>query len=102
MAIEPGRLSRLELTGGEAGAAKEGAQRNSRRSRERIVVLRSILLIGCPSRFAVLERRLFVDGHAFFSHRQDHRDADIGSGDRRQIDYLLFAEKFLGAIEQLV
>jgi hypothetical protein len=58
---------------------------------------RFILLIGCRSRFAVLERRLFVGGHALFGHRQDHGDADIGSGDRRQIDDLLFAEKFLGA-----
>ena len=63
---------------------------------------RSILLISCRSRFSVLERRLFVSGHAFFSHRQDHGDADIGSGHRRQIDDLLFAEKLLGAIEQLV
>ena len=62
----------------------------------------SILLISCRSRFTVLERRLFVSGHTFLGHRQDHGDADIGPGHRRQIDDLLFAEKFLGAIEQLV
>jgi hypothetical protein len=48
---------------------------------------------GCRSRFAVPERRLFISGHAFFGHRWDHGDADIGSGDRGQIDDLLLAEK---------
>ena len=42
---------------------------------------RSVLFISSRSRLAVLERRLFVCGDAFFRHRQDHSDADIGSGD---------------------
>ena len=60
------------------------------------------LFLICRSRFPVLEWRLFVGGHALFGHRKDHGDADIGPGHRRQIDDLLFAEKLLGAIEQLV
>jgi hypothetical protein len=36
------------------------------------------------SRFAVLERRLFVSGHAFFGHRQDHSDAVIFAADTRE------------------
>jgi hypothetical protein len=42
---------------------------------------------------AVLERLRFASGDAFFGHRQDHGDADIDSGDPRQIDDLLFGEK---------
>ena len=52
------------------------------------------------SGLAVFERRLFVGGHALFGHREQHGDADIGSGDPSQIDDLLFAENLLGPIER--
>src|ERR1700733_8542369 len=58
--------------------------------------------IKVRSGLAVFERRLFVCGHALFGHREQHGDADIGSGNPGQIDDLLFAEKLLGAIEQFV
>jgi hypothetical protein len=79
-----------------------GSTHSFRTGTDRKVEGLTILLISCRSRFTVLERRLFVGGHTFFGHRQDHGDADIGPGHRRQIDDLLFAEKRLGPIEQLV
>jgi len=55
-----------------------------------------------PSGLAVFERRFFISGHALFGHREQHGDADVGSGHPSQIDDLLFAKKRLRAIEQFV
>jgi hypothetical protein len=55
-----------------------------------------------PLRFADLERGLLAWGHAFFGHRQQHRDRHVGSSDSRQIHDLLLAEQLLCTLERLV
>ena len=47
-----------------------------------------------PLRFADLEREILAGRHAFFRHREYHRDRHVGSGDSRQIHDLLLAEQF--------
>ena len=54
------------------------------------------------SRLPRLEWLLLAGRHPLLGHGEQHRDRDIGAGDRGEIDDLLVAQQLLRALEGVV